>query len=92
MGHCLSSFARVRGDDRPSYLELLRLTAPEIVVALAGIAGAGARSQLPAPGTLAIRFRSAVLAACIGCVIALVVLERYLRKAACRPECWWSIR
>ncbi len=59
-----------------SYLELLRLTAPEIVVALAGILVLVLDLSFLRRASLALRFRGAVIAACGGCIVALVVLEK----------------
>jgi len=58
------------------YLELLRLTAPEIVVALTGLLVLVLDLSFLRRAALAVRFRWAAGAACGGCVIALVVLER----------------
>ncbi len=76
-----------------SYLELLRLTAPEIVVALAGLLVLVLDLSFLRRATLAIRFRARG-----GCLLHRMRRSRWgcwrnsLRKAACRPECWWSIR
>ncbi len=59
-----------------SYLELLRLTAPEIIVALAGFLVLVLDLTFLRRAALAFRFRIAMVAACIGCVLALIVLER----------------
>ena len=59
-----------------SYLALLGLTAPEIVVSLAGIAVLVLDLSFLRRLPLAIRFRWAVLAACSGCVLALIVLDQ----------------
>jgi NADH-quinone oxidoreductase subunit N len=59
-----------------SYLELLRLTAPEILVALAGFLVLMVDLTFLRRAALAFRFRTAIVVACIGCVLALVVLER----------------
>ncbi len=59
-----------------SYLELLRLTAPEIVVALAGLLVLVLDLSFLRKAALAVRFRSAAAVACAGCVIALLVLDR----------------
>ena len=58
------------------YLELLRLTAPEIVVALTGILVLVLDLSFLRRLPLAFRFRWAVLAACSGCVLALIVLDQ----------------
>jgi len=58
-----------------SYLELLRLTTPEIIVALAGFLLLVLDLTFLRQAALAIRFRTAIAAACIGCVLALLVLE-----------------
>src|SRR6202035_3881647 len=58
------------------YLELLGLTAPEIVVSLAGIAVLVLDLSFLRRLPLAFRFRWAVLAACSGCVLALIVLDQ----------------
>ena len=50
------------------YLALLGLTAPEIVVSLAGIAVLVLDQSFLRRLPLALRFRWAVLAACSGCV------------------------
>ncbi|HEY4049875.1 MAG TPA: NADH-quinone oxidoreductase subunit N [Acidobacteriaceae bacterium] len=65
-----------------SYLELLRLTAPEIIVALAGLFVLVLDLTFLRQATLAIRFRSAVIAACTGCVLALVGLEKVSPQGA----------
>ncbi len=59
-----------------SYLELLRLTAPEIVVALAGLLVLVLDLSFLRRTSLALRFRGAVAASAIGCAVALGVLER----------------
>jgi NADH-quinone oxidoreductase subunit N len=60
-----------------SYLELLRLTAPEIVVALTGILVLVLDLSFLRRASLAIRFRSAAVAASSGCILALGALERF---------------
>jgi len=56
--------------------ELLRLTAPEIVVALAGLLVLVLDLSFLRRASLSVRFGGSVFAACCGCVIALVVVER----------------
>jgi NADH-quinone oxidoreductase subunit N len=56
--------------------DLLRLTAPEIVVALAGLLVLILDLGFLHRATLAIRFRAAVVLSCIGCALALGVLMR----------------
>jgi NADH-quinone oxidoreductase subunit N len=58
-----------------SYLDLLRLTASEIIVAVTGFLVMVLDLTFLRERTLALRFRSGMVAACIGCVVALVVLE-----------------
>jgi NADH-quinone oxidoreductase subunit N len=53
--------------------ELLRLTAPEIVVALAGLLVLILDLGVLRRATLAIRFRAAVVLSCIGCALAVLV-------------------
>jgi NADH-quinone oxidoreductase subunit N len=65
-----------------SYLELLRLTAPEILVALAGLLVLVLDLTFLRQATLAIRFRSAVIAACTGCILAFVALEKMSAQGA----------
>jgi hypothetical protein len=65
-----------------SYSELLRLTAPEIVVALAGLLVLVLDLSLLRRAALAVRFRSAVVAGCAGCVIAWLVLEKFPAQGA----------
>jgi NADH-quinone oxidoreductase subunit N len=65
-----------------SYLELLRLTAPEIIVALAGLLVLVLDLTFLRRSTVGIRFRSAVIAACTGCLLALVVLEKIAAQGA----------
>src|ERR1700722_15095954 len=60
-----------------SYLELLRLTAPEIVVALTGILVLVLDLSFLRRASLALRFRSAAVAASSGCILALGALERF---------------
>jgi NADH-quinone oxidoreductase subunit N len=62
--------------------ELLRLTAPEIVVALAGLLVLILDLAFLRRATLAIRFRAAVLLSCIGCALALGVLLRFPAQGA----------
>ena len=62
--------------------ELLRLTAPEIVVALAGLLVLILDLGFLRRATLAIRFRAAVILSCIGCAIALGVLARWAAQGA----------
>jgi NADH-quinone oxidoreductase subunit N len=57
--------------------ELLRLTAPEIVVALTGLLLLILDLSFLRQAALAIRVRAAVAAACIGCGLALGVLLRF---------------
>jgi NADH-quinone oxidoreductase subunit N len=56
--------------------ELLRLTAPEIVVALAGLLVLVLDLSFLRRASLRVRFGGSVFAACCGCVIALVLVER----------------
>ena len=58
------------------YLELLRLTAPAIVVALAGLLVLMLDLSWLRRAALAIRFRTAAAVSSIGCVLALLVLLR----------------
>src|ERR1700678_735354 len=60
-----------------SYLELLRLTAPEIVVALTGILVLVLDLSFLRRTSLALRVRSAAVAASSGCILALAVMERF---------------
>src|ERR1700733_9812888 len=60
-----------------SYSELLRLTAPEIVVALTGILVLVLDLSFLRRASLALRFRSAAVAASSGCILALGVMERF---------------
>jgi NADH-quinone oxidoreductase subunit N len=60
-----------------SYSELLRLTAPEIVVALTGILVLVLDLSFLRRASLALRFRSAAVAASSGCILALAMLERF---------------
>jgi NADH-quinone oxidoreductase subunit N len=62
--------------------ELLRLTAPEIVVTLAGLLVLILDLGFLRQATLAIRFRVAVILSCIGCALALGVLVRFPVQAA----------
>ena len=74
------------------YFALLRLTEPEIIVALTGLLVLVLDLSFLRRTSLAIRFRGSVIASCIGCAVALGRWRDFLRKAACRRECWWSIR
>jgi NADH-quinone oxidoreductase subunit N len=65
-----------------SYSELLRLTAPEILVALAALLVLVLDLSVLRRTAIAIRFHSAVVAGCIGCVIAWVVLEKFPAQGA----------
>jgi NADH-quinone oxidoreductase subunit N len=58
------------------YFALLRLTEPEIIVALTGLLVLVLDLSLLRRNSLAIRFRGAVVASSIGCAVALVALER----------------
>ncbi len=60
-----------------SYAELLRLTAPEIVVGLAGLLVLVLDLSLLRRAALAVRFHSAVAAGCVGCVVAWLVLAKF---------------
>ena len=60
-----------------SYAELLRLTAPEIVVGLAGLLVLVLDLSVLRRTAIAVRFHSAVVAGCAGCVIAWVVLDKF---------------
>ena len=57
-----------------SYLELLRLTAPEIIVAVAGLVVLVLDLSLLRKAALAARFRWTAAVACAGCAIAVGVL------------------
>jgi NADH-quinone oxidoreductase subunit N len=57
-------------------LQLLRLTAPEIVVALTGLLVLVLDLSFLRRTTLGLRFRCTAFAACGGCAVALVVLKR----------------
>jgi NADH-quinone oxidoreductase subunit N len=57
------------------YLELLRLTASEIVLALTGILVLVLDLSFLRRASLALRFRCVITAACSGCIVAAVVLE-----------------
>jgi NADH-quinone oxidoreductase subunit N len=59
------------------YIELLRLTAPEIIVALAGLLVLVLDLSFLRRAVLAVRMGCAAAAACVGCVIAVVALERF---------------
>jgi NADH-quinone oxidoreductase subunit N len=58
-----------------SYSELLRLTAPEIVVALAGLLVLVLDLSFLRQTTIAIRFRWAVIAGCTGCLLSFLALS-----------------
>src|ERR1700722_16598925 len=58
----------------PGYWQLLRLTAPAIVVALTALLVLVLDLGLFRRTPLATRFRASVTTACIGCVVALAVL------------------
>jgi NADH-quinone oxidoreductase subunit N len=60
-----------------SYPELLWLTAPEIVVALAALLVLVFDLSFLRRSALAMRFRVTTLIACIGCVLALLVLLKF---------------
>jgi NADH-quinone oxidoreductase subunit N len=60
-----------------NYIDLLRLTAPEIVVALAALLVLVLDLSLLRQATLALRFRTASLTAAAGCIFALGVLLRF---------------
>ena len=60
-----------------SYPELLRLTAPEIVVALAALLVLVLDLSLLRRSTLALRFGVATLIASLGCLLAVVVLLKF---------------
>ena len=62
--------------------ELLRLTAPEILVALAGLMVLILDLAFLRRATLTIRFHAAVVLSCIGCAIALGVLARFPAQGA----------
>jgi NADH-quinone oxidoreductase subunit N len=62
--------------------ELLRLTAPEIVVALAGLLVLILDIAFLRRAALATRFRGAVALSCIGCALALWVLVRFPAQGA----------
>jgi NADH-quinone oxidoreductase subunit N len=63
-------------------IELLRLTAPEIAVALAGLLVLILDLAFLRRATLAIRFRAAVGLSCIGCALALGVLVGWAAQGA----------
>ena len=69
-----------------SYFDLLRLTAPEIIVALAGLLLLVLDLGFLRRATLAMRFRSAIIAGCIACVIALIVLGKFSQQGALPAE------
>jgi NADH-quinone oxidoreductase subunit N len=58
------------------YIQLLRLTAPEIVVTLTGLLVLVLDLSFLRRASLAVRFRCTAFASCAGCVVALVVLEK----------------
>src|ERR1700759_303620 len=60
----------------PSYFTLLRLTEPEIMVALTALLVLVLDLSFLRRTSLAIRFRGAVVASTIGCALALGALER----------------
>ncbi|HTZ58774.1 MAG TPA: NADH-quinone oxidoreductase subunit N [Acidobacteriaceae bacterium] len=64
------------------YVDLLRLTAPEIVVTLAGLLLLILDLSLLRRASLAARFRSAVLIGCAGCIVAVLWLERMAAQGA----------
>ena len=73
-----------------SYSELLRLTAPEIILALAGLLVLVLDLGFLRRATLATRFRSVMIASCVSCGIAdHCVGEIPAYKARCQQECWW---
>jgi NADH-quinone oxidoreductase subunit N len=65
-----------------SYAELLRLTAPEIIVALAGLLVLVLDLGVLRRTAIAVRFHSAVATGCAGCAIAWLVLERFPAQGA----------
>jgi NADH-quinone oxidoreductase subunit N len=60
-----------------SYLELLRLTAPEIIVALTALLVLVLDLSFLRHAVLATRLRCAMIVACIGCVLSLLMLEKF---------------
>jgi NADH-quinone oxidoreductase subunit N len=60
-----------------SYLELLRLTAPEIIVALTALLVLVLDLSLLRQTALAVRLRCAVIVACMGCVLSFLTLEKF---------------
>ena len=60
-----------------SYSELLRLTAPEIILALAGLLVLVLDLGFLRRATLATRFRSVMIASCVSCGIAIIVLGKF---------------
>ena len=72
-----SSFAKAGGDERSQLPELLWLTAPEIVVVLAALVVLVLDLSFLRRSSLAMRFRVTPLVACIGCVLALLVLLKF---------------
>ena len=75
------------------YLALLRLTEPEIIVALTGLLVLVLDLSFLRRTSLAARFRGAVAASSIGCAIRSGSAgSDSLLKAAGRVECWSSTR
>jgi NADH-quinone oxidoreductase subunit N len=64
------------------YLEMMRLTAPEIVMALAGLLVLVMDLSFLRQAALGLRFRSAAVAGCTGCLLALGVLEIFPAQGA----------
>ena len=60
-----------------SYFELLRLTAPEIIVALTALLVLVLDLSVLRQAALAMRLRCAMTVACIGCVLSLLMLENF---------------
>jgi NADH-quinone oxidoreductase subunit N len=60
-----------------SYLELLRLTAPEIIVALTALLVLVLDLSFLRQAALAKRLRCAMMVACMGCVLSLLTLEKF---------------
>jgi NADH-quinone oxidoreductase subunit N len=60
-----------------SYFELLRLTAPEIIVALTALLVLVLDLSVLRQAALAMRLRCAMTVACIGCVLSLGMLEKF---------------
>lgn len=65
-----------------SYLELLRLTAPEIIVALTALLVLVLDLSFLRQAALAMRLRCAMMVACIGCVLSLLTLEMFPMQGA----------